>query len=155
MSPSQVIADKQATHHGENSERANHQKESECHKPKSSASTMSEKKNLVLFTTKSEMRGVCENPSSVLHYVLLCKDNATQANTSHALPLVLFFHLQEVQDVFTSYLLDYLHYEASSTASTSSPEHLSQTKIPTALMQSIPRSSPWTYHRLTKCLANP
>ena len=76
MSPSQVIANKQATHHGENSERANHQKESEHHKPKLSASTMSDKKNLVLFATKSEIRGVCENPSSVLHYVLLCKDNA-------------------------------------------------------------------------------
>ena len=62
MSPSQVIADKQATHHGDNSERANHQKESEHHKPKLSASTMSDKKNLVLFSTKSEMREVCENP---------------------------------------------------------------------------------------------
>ena len=89
MSPSQVIADKQATHHGENSERANHQKESEHHKTKSSASTMSENKNLVLFATKSEIRGVCENPSSVLHYVLLCKDEAPKANTSHNLPLVL------------------------------------------------------------------
>ena len=72
MSPSQVIADKQAsTHHGENSERVNHQKESERHKPKLSASTMSDKKNLVLFATKREMREVCENPSSVLHHVLL------------------------------------------------------------------------------------
>ena len=61
---------------------------------------MSEKKNLVLFATKSEIRGVCENPSSVIHYVLLCKDNATQANTSHALPLVLSSLLQEFQYVF-------------------------------------------------------
>ena len=89
MSPSQVIADKQATHHGENSERANHQKESERHKPKLSAS-------------KSEIRGVCENPSSVLHYVLLCKDNATQSKNSHALPLVLSSLLQEFQDVFVT-----------------------------------------------------
>jgi hypothetical protein len=74
MSPSQVIADKQATHRGENSERANHHKESERHKPKLSASTMSDKKNLVLFATKSEMREVCENPSSAMHYVPLCKD---------------------------------------------------------------------------------
>ena len=65
MSPSQVIADKQVTHHGENSERANHQKESERHKPKLSASTISDK-NLVLFATKREMREVCENPSSVM-----------------------------------------------------------------------------------------
>ena len=62
MSPSQVIADKQATHRGENSERASHQKESERHKTKLSASTMSNKKNLVLFSTKREMREVCENP---------------------------------------------------------------------------------------------
>ena len=89
MSPSQVIADKQATHHGENSERATHQKESERHKPESSASTMSENKNQVLFATKREMREVCENPSSVLHYELVCKDNAPQTNTSHTLPLVL------------------------------------------------------------------
>jgi hypothetical protein len=50
MSQSQVIADKQSsTHHGENSERVSHQKESERHKPKFSASTMSDKKNLVLL----------------------------------------------------------------------------------------------------------
>src|SRR3954463_1715274 len=82
MSPSQVLADKKATHRGENSERANHQKESERHKPKLSASTMSDKKNLVLFATKREMREVCENPSSVLHYVLLCKDEEPKTNTS-------------------------------------------------------------------------
>ena len=82
MSPSQVIADKQATHRGETSERANHQKESERHKPKLSASTMSDKKNLVLFSTKREMREVCENPSSVLHYVLLCKDEAQHLSQS-------------------------------------------------------------------------
>ena len=100
MSPSQVIADKQTTHRGETSERANHQKESERHKPKLSASTMSENKNLVLFATKSEIREVCENPSSFMHYVLLCKDNAPEANTSHTLPLVLSSLLQEFQDVF-------------------------------------------------------
>ena len=100
MSPSQGIAEKQATHRGENSERTNHQKESEHHKPKSSASMMSDKKNLVLFATKSEIRGVCENPSSVLHYVLLCKDDAQSTNTSKALALVLSSLLQEFQDVF-------------------------------------------------------
>ena len=88
-SPSQVIADKHTTHHGENGERVSHQKESERHKPKLSASMMSDKKNLVLFATKCEMREVCENPSSVLHYVLLCKDKEPQTNTSHNLPLVL------------------------------------------------------------------
>ncbi len=101
MSPSQVIADKQAKdHRGEKSERVIHQKESERHKPKSSASMMSEKKNLVLFATKREMREVCENPSSVMHYVLLCKDEATTTNTPHPLPLVLSNVLQEFMDVF-------------------------------------------------------
>ena len=133
MSPSQVIANKQATHHGENGETVSHQKESERHKPKLSASTMSEKKNLVLFATKSEIRGVCENPSSVLNYVLVCKDNAPQTNTSHTLPLVLSSLLQEFQDVFLDELPPvYLHYEALSTESTSSLEHHFQTKLPTA-----------------------
>ena len=100
ISPSQVIADKQATHRGENGERVSHQKESERHKPKSSASTMSENKNLVLFATKHEMREVCENPSSVPHYVRMCKDNAPQTNTSYTLPLLLSSLLQEFQDVF-------------------------------------------------------
>ena len=100
MSPSQVIADKQATHPGENSERTNHQKESERHKPKLSASTMSDKKNLVLFATKHEMREVCENPSSVMHFVLVCKDGDPTTNTSHELPLVFQSLLQEFQDVF-------------------------------------------------------
>ena len=54
---------------------------------------MSDKKNLVLFATKSEMREVCENPSSVMHYVLLCKDKAPKTNTSHNLPLVLLYLL--------------------------------------------------------------
>ena len=61
---------------------------------------MSEKKNLVLFATKSEIRGVCENPSSVLHYFLVCKDNELKTNTSHTLPLVLSSLLQEFQNVF-------------------------------------------------------
>src|SRR5215216_1787196 len=100
MSPSQVIADKQnTTHRGEKSERVIHQKESECHKPKPSASTMSDKKNLVSFATKRVMREVCENPSSVMHYVLVCKDEVTTTNTPHPLPLVLSNVLQEFQDV--------------------------------------------------------
>src|SRR5215216_2686925 len=101
MSPSQVIADKQnTTHRGEKSERVTHQKESECHKPKLSASMLRAKKNLVLFATKCEMREVCENPSSVMHYVLLCKDKATTTNTPHPLPLVFSNVLQEFMDVF-------------------------------------------------------
>ena len=61
---------------------------------------MSDKKNLVLFATKSEMREVCENSSSVMHYVLVCKDEAPKTNTSHDLPLVLSSLLQEFQYVF-------------------------------------------------------
>ena len=60
MSPSQVIADKQVSnHHGENSERVNHPKESERHKPKLSDSLMSDKKNLVLFSHQKRHEG-CE-----------------------------------------------------------------------------------------------
>ena len=133
MSPSQVIADKQATHHGENSERANHQKESERHKPKLSASRMSDKKNLVLFATKCEMREVCENPSSVLHYVLLCKDKAPKLTT---LTTYLWCYLLYCRNskMFSpmSYLRVYLLYEALSTESISSPERRFQTKLPTA-----------------------
>ena len=61
---------------------------------------MSEKKNLVLFATNRDIREVCENPSSVIHYILLCKDDAPKANTSHTLPLVLSSLLLEFQDVF-------------------------------------------------------
>ena len=57
-------------------------------------------KNLVLLATKSEMREVSENPSSVMHYVRLCKDKAPKSNSSHNLPLVLSSLLQEFQDVF-------------------------------------------------------
>ena len=56
MTPSQVLADKQGTkHQGEASERVNHHKESECHKPKMSDSTPRDK-NLVLLATKREMK---------------------------------------------------------------------------------------------------
>jgi hypothetical protein len=62
MSPSQVIAGKQAlTHRGEISERVNHRKESERYKPKMSDSTMSDKKDLVLLATKRDMRDVSES----------------------------------------------------------------------------------------------
>ena len=93
---------------------------------------MSDKKNLVLFSTKREMREVCENPSSVLHYFLLCKDEAPKTKNSHDLPLVLSSLLQEFQDVFpVSYLRVYLHYEALSTELISSPERRFPTKLHT------------------------
>ena len=51
MSPSQVISDKQATHHREKSEKVSHQNMSETNKPNLSASSPREK-NLILFATK-------------------------------------------------------------------------------------------------------
>ena len=100
MSPSQVIADKQATHHGEKSERVIRPKESESHKPNLSVSTMSDKKNFVLFATKSEMREVCENPSSVMHFVLVCNDGEPKTNTSHDLPFSVVFSLAGIPRCF-------------------------------------------------------
>ena len=99
MSPSQVIADKQATHHREKSEKVIHPKVSESHKPNLSDPSPREK-NLILFSTKSEMREVCENPTSVMHFVLVCKDREPTISTSHELPLVFQSLLQEFQDVF-------------------------------------------------------
>ena len=131
MSPSQVIADKQAIHRGEKSEKVIHHKVSESHKPNLSASSPREKK-LILFATKSEMREVCENPSSVMHFVLVCKDGDTKTNTIHELPLVFQSLLQEFQDVsLMSYLRVYLHFEALSIESTSSLERHFQTKLHT------------------------
>ena len=76
---------------------------SESHKPNLSASSPREK-NLILFATKSEMREVCENPSSVMHFVLVCKDGEPKTNTIHELPLVFQSLLQEFQDVFPNEL---------------------------------------------------
>ena len=46
------------------------------------------------------MREVCENPSSAIHYVLLCKDEVAKTNPSNPLPLVFSNLLQEFADVF-------------------------------------------------------
>ena len=46
------------------------------------------------------MREVCENPSSVIHFVLLCKDDVAKTNTPNPLPLVFSNLLQEFKDVF-------------------------------------------------------
>ena len=71
---------------------------------------MSDKKNLVLFATKSEMREVCENPSSVMHFFLVCKDEAPKINTSHGLRLLLSLFCRNSK-MFSpmSYLRVYLH----------------------------------------------
>ena len=103
MTPSQVIADnakalaraKEATIPSEmRGERVIHQKESERHKP-----YVSEMKS-VLIATKSEMREVHHNPSTKLHYVLICKGPPSETNNLTTLPSSLLSLLKEFQDVF-------------------------------------------------------
>ena len=79
------------------------------------------------------MREVCENPSSVMHFVLVCKDGEPKTNTAHELPLVFQSLLQESK-MFSpmSYLRVYLLYEALSIESTSSPQRPYQKKLHTA-----------------------
>ncbi|KAK1601999.1 hypothetical protein QYE76_027104 [Lolium multiflorum] len=103
MTPSQVIADnakalaraKEATITSElRGERVIHQKESERHKP-----YVSEMKS-VLLATKSEMREVHHNPSTTLHYVLICKGPSEETNNLTNIPSSLLSLLKEFQDVF-------------------------------------------------------
>ncbi|KAK1663595.1 hypothetical protein QYE76_051754 [Lolium multiflorum] len=103
MTPSQVIADnakalaraKEATITSElRGERVIHQKESERHKP-----YVSEMKS-VLLATKSEMREVHHNPSTTLHYVLICKGPSAETNDLTNIPSSLLSILKEFQDVF-------------------------------------------------------
>ncbi|KAK1602072.1 hypothetical protein QYE76_017115 [Lolium multiflorum] len=103
MTPSQVIADnakalaraKEATITSElRGERVIHQKESERHKP-----YVSEMKS-VLLATKSEMREVHHNPSTTLHYVLICKGPSEETNDLTNIPSSLLSILKEFQDVF-------------------------------------------------------
>lgn len=103
MTPSQVIADnakalaraKEATITSElRGERVIHQKESERHKP-----YVSEMRS-VLLATKSEMREVDHNPSTTLHYVLICKGPSEETNDLTNIPSSLLSLLKEFQDVF-------------------------------------------------------
>ncbi|KAK1686980.1 hypothetical protein QYE76_047828 [Lolium multiflorum] len=103
MTPSQIIADNAKalaraqlrTHHSEmRGEGATHHKESERHKP-----YMSESKS-VLLATKSEWRELQENPSTILHYVLICKGPSSATNDLTNIPPSLLSLLQEFQDVF-------------------------------------------------------
>ncbi|KAK1664899.1 hypothetical protein QYE76_053058 [Lolium multiflorum] len=75
-------------------EGAAHQKESERHKP-----YMSERKS-VLLATKSEWREVQDNPSTTLHYVLICKGPSSATNDLTNIPSSLLSLLKEFQDVF-------------------------------------------------------
>ncbi|KAK1602125.1 hypothetical protein QYE76_017168 [Lolium multiflorum] len=103
MTPSQIIADNakalaRAQHHIHHSEMrgegATHQKESERHHPH-----MSERKS-VLLTTKSEWREVKDNPSTTIHYVLICKGLSAETNDLTNIPSSLLSLLKEFQDVF-------------------------------------------------------
>ncbi|KAK1601992.1 hypothetical protein QYE76_027097 [Lolium multiflorum] len=103
MTPSQIIADnakalaraQHHTHHSElRGEGATHQKESERHQPH-----MSERKS-VLLATKSEWREVKDNPSTTIHYVLICKGLSSETNDLSNIPSSLLSLLKEFQDVF-------------------------------------------------------
>ncbi|KAK1682054.1 hypothetical protein QYE76_042902 [Lolium multiflorum] len=103
MTPSQIIADNakalaRAQHHIHHSELrgegATHQKESERHHPH-----MSERKS-VLLATKSEWREVKDNPSTTIHYVLICKGLSSETNDLTNIPSSLLSLLKEFQDVF-------------------------------------------------------
>ncbi|KAK1681417.1 hypothetical protein QYE76_042265 [Lolium multiflorum] len=103
MTPSQIIADnakalaraQHNTHHSElRGEGATHQKESERHHPH-----MSERKS-VLLATKSEWREVKDNPSTTIHYVLICKGLSAETNDLTNIPSSLLSLLKEFQDVF-------------------------------------------------------
>ncbi|KAK1679241.1 hypothetical protein QYE76_040089 [Lolium multiflorum] len=145
MTPSQIIADNAKAlaraqhniHHSElRGEGATHQKESEHHHPH-----MSERKS-VLLATKSEWREVKDNPSTTIHYVLICKGLSSETNDLTNIPSSLFSLLKEFQDVFpTSYLMDYHRFGASSIASTSYPALPYQTTPLTAPTPKIPRRS--------------
>ncbi|KAK1601954.1 hypothetical protein QYE76_027059 [Lolium multiflorum] len=103
MTPSQIIADnakalaraQQHTHHSEmRGDGATHHKESERHHPH-----MSERKS-VLLATKSEWREVKDNPSTTIHYVLICKGLSAETNDLTNIPSSLLSLLKEFQDVF-------------------------------------------------------
>ncbi|KAK1648814.1 hypothetical protein QYE76_066619 [Lolium multiflorum] len=67
---------------------------SERHQPH-----MSERKS-VLLATKSEWREVKDNPSTTLHYVLICKGPSSETNDLTNIPSSLLSLLKEFQDVF-------------------------------------------------------
>ncbi|KAK1628431.1 hypothetical protein QYE76_002746 [Lolium multiflorum] len=60
---------------------------------------MSERKS-VLLATKSEWREVKDNPSTTIHYVLICKGLSSETNDLTNIPSSLLSLLKEFQDVF-------------------------------------------------------
>src|SRR3954469_4816595 len=81
-------------------EREIHQKESESHKPNMSDPMRSTTNGLVLLATKREIQEVRKNPSHILHFVLLYKDEVLLPNDSQPLPRIIAPILQEFADVF-------------------------------------------------------
>jgi hypothetical protein len=75
-------------------ERLSQNKESECHKP-----YMSDRNTHALIATKSEMRDLHHNPST-LHFVLICKGIILTTNDHSTIPSPLLSLLKEFQDVF-------------------------------------------------------
>ncbi|KAK1679541.1 hypothetical protein QYE76_040389 [Lolium multiflorum] len=141
MTPSQIIADnakalaraQHHTHHSElRGEGATHQKESERHQPH-----MSERKS-VLLATKSEWREVKDNPSTTIHYVLICKGLSSETNDLSNIPSSLLSLLKEFQDVFPDELPHGLP-PLRGTASTSYPALPFQTAPHTAPTPKTPR----------------
>ena len=112
MTPSQIIADntkalarKQVDQGNRelSGERVIHLKESECHKPKVSATVMRESMGLALLSTKREMRELRDN-LSLPHYLLVCKGKVLETNDLTNLPPMLLSLLQDFQDVFPNEL---------------------------------------------------
>jgi hypothetical protein len=107
MTPSQIIADNAkalarvqqvAIASDLSDERLSHNKESERHKP-----YMSDINTHALTATKSEMRDLHHNPST-LHFVLICKGTILSTNDHSTIPSPLLSLLKEFQDVFPNKL---------------------------------------------------
>ena len=76
-----------------------HKSESESHKPNMREKNKREGENLVMITTKSEMREVRRNPEHVL-IILVCKDTLISANDLTSIPSIVAHILQEYENVF-------------------------------------------------------
>nr|XP_034570750.1 uncharacterized protein LOC117835509 [Setaria viridis] len=76
-----------------------HKSVSESHKLNMRENKKQEGENLVMMTTKSEMRDVRKNPDQVL-IILVCKDTLLSANDLTSVPSVVAHVLQEYEDVF-------------------------------------------------------
>ena len=76
-----------------------HKSVSECHKLNLSDKKKREGENLVMLATKSELRGVRQNPNQVI-IVLMYKDVLFSANDLTCLPSAISHVLQNYKDVF-------------------------------------------------------